>query len=142
MVVWIEKALALAIHDRQLAEHGGDAALRDESLLDAALARPRRLHAHGGAAPDLAGLAAGLAFGLARDRPFVDGNERTAHVCYRVFIALNDGELRATGEEKYAAMLGLAEGRLSEADFAAWLRARIRRPPRKQAHAPSAGDAG
>ena len=130
MIVWISKALALAIHDRQLAEHGGSAGVRDEALLDSALARPQQLYAYGDPAPDLAALAASLAFGLARNHPFVDGNKRTAHVCYRVFIALNDGEFQATEEDKYIAMLGLADGSLEESAFADWLRPRIALKPR------------
>lgn len=125
MIVWIEKRLALAIHDRQLAEHGGGTGVRDEALLDSALARPQQLFAYGDPPPDLAALAASLAFGLARNHPFVDGNKRTAHVCYRVFIALNDAELVATEQEKYIAMLSLAEGSLEEAAFAEWLRPRL-----------------
>lgn len=125
MIVWIEKRLALAIHDRQLAEHGGGTGVRDAALLDSALARPQQLFAYGDPPPDLAALAASLAFGLARNHPFVDGNKRTAHVCYRVFIALNDAELIATEEEKYIAMLSLAEGRLEETAFAEWLRPRL-----------------
>ena len=130
MIVWIEKALALAIHDRQLAEHGGGSGVRDEALLDSALARPQQLHAYGEPSPDLADLAASLAFGIARNHPFVDGNKRTAHVCYRAFIALNDGEFAATDEEKYIAMLGLAEGSVGETEFAGWLRPRIAIRPR------------
>ncbi len=122
MIVWISKALALAIHDRQLAEHGGGIGVRDQALLDSALARPQQLFAYGDPPPDIAALAASLAFGLARNHPFVDGNKRTAHVCYRVFLALNDSELVASQEEKYIAMLRLAEGSLGEAEFAEWLR--------------------
>lgn len=125
MIVWIEKPLALAIHDRQLAEHGGGSGVREDALLDSALARPQQLYAYGDPLPDLADLAASLAFGLARNHPFVDGNKRTAHVCYRVFLALNDAQLDATDEDKYIAMLRLAEGSMTEADFAAWLRTRI-----------------
>lgn len=125
MIVWIGKALALAIHERQLAEHGGAGGVRDQALLDSALARPQQLHAYGDPPPDLADLAASLAFGLARNHPFVDGNKRTAHVCYRAFIALNDGEMTASDEEKYVAMLGLAEGSMGESEFADWLRPRI-----------------
>src|SRR5690606_19275211 len=110
MIVWIEAALALAIHDRQLAEHGGSAGVRDATLLDSALARPQQVFAYGEPPPDVAALAANLAHGLARNHPFVDGNKRTAHVCYRVFLALNDVEFVATEEEKYVAMIGLAEG--------------------------------
>lgn len=125
MITWINKALALAIHDRQLAEHGGAGGVRDDALLDSALARPRQLYAYGDPPPDLADLAASLAYGLARNHPFVDGNKRTAHVCYRAFIALNGGTFSATDEDKYVAMLGLAEGSLDEAGFTAWLRPRI-----------------
>lgn len=125
MIVWISKTLAVAIHDRQLTEHGGSSGVRDEGLLDSALARAQQLYAHGEPAPVLADLAASLAFGLARNHPFIDGNKRTAHVCYRVFLRLNGGELIANDEEKYAAMIGLAEGSLSEAEFAQWLRERI-----------------
>jgi death-on-curing protein len=136
MIVWLEQALVLAIHDRQIAEHGGSAGVRDEGLLESALARPQQLHAYGDPAPDLAGLAAALAFGLARNHPFLDGNKRTAHVAYRTFLALNGAELEATDDEKYSAMLALAEGKLAERDFAAWLRERIRLAPRGEAHAP------
>ncbi len=123
MIVWIEKPLALAIHDRQLAEHGGGTGVRDEALLDSALARPQQLFAYGDPPPDLAALAASLAYGLARNHPFVDGNKRTAHVCYRVFLALNDARLIASDEEKYITMLRLAEGSLAEDELTAWLRA-------------------
>lgn len=125
MIVWIEKKFALAIHDRQLAEHGGSSGVREEALLDSALARPQQLFAYGDPPPDLAALAASLAFGLARNHPFIDGNKRTAHVCYRTFLALNDANLVASDEEKYIAMLGLAEGSLGESDFADWLRTHL-----------------
>lgn len=125
MIVWIERTLILAIHDRQLSEHGGGAGVRDDTLLDSALARPRQRHAYGDPPPDLADLAASLAFGLARNHAFVDGNKRTAHIAYRVFLSLNGMQLVASDEEKYVAMLALAEGRLSEADFAEWLRGHV-----------------
>jgi len=125
MIVWIGKALALAIHDRQLAEHGGGSGVRDEGLLDSALARPQQLHAYGQPAPDLADLAASLAFGLARNHPFVDGNKRTAAVVCEVFIELNNGRLQADDLELYPQYLGLAEGSIDEAEFARWLRERI-----------------
>lgn len=131
MATWIEKGLVLAIHDRQLAEHGGNPGVRDEGLLDSALARPQQLHAYGDPPPDLAALAASLAFGLARNHPFIDGNKRTAHVCYRVFLAMNGVALAAAAEEKYANMVGLAEGSVSEAQFAEWLRQRIAKNRRR-----------
>jgi len=138
VIVWLEMALVLAIHDRQIAEHGGSAGVRDDGLLESALARPQQLHAYGEPAPDLADLAAALAHGLARNHPFVDGNKRTAHVSYRTFLALNGTELDATDEEKYLTMIALAEGKLSERDFAAWLRVHARARGRGRAHEPRA----
>lgn len=134
MIIWIEKPLALAIHDRQLAEHGGQSGVRDEALLDSALARPRQLHTYGDPPPDIAALAASLAYGLARNHPFLDGNKRTAHVCYRTFLALNGVTLVARDEDKYVAMLALAEGSLSESEFADWLRRHTARPEGDAVH--------
>ncbi|HZX69861.1 MAG TPA: type II toxin-antitoxin system death-on-curing family toxin [Rhodanobacter sp.] len=125
MIIWIEKPLAIAIHERQLAEHGGGIGVRDENLLDSALARPQQLHAYGDPPPDLADLAASLAFGLARNHPFIDGNKRTAAVVCESFIMLNDGTIDASDLELYPRYLALAEGSLSEAEFAAWLREHI-----------------
>lgn len=127
MIEWIEKKLALAIHDRQISEHGGTAGVRDETLLDSALARPQQLHAYGEPAPDLADLAATLTYGIARNHPFVDGNKRSAIVCCEAFIELNSAELTADDREMFPVVLALAEGKLSEAEFAAWLRTHI--PP-------------
>lgn len=125
MIVWIEKPLALAVHDRQLAEHGGIAGVRDGGLLDSALARPRQRHAYGEPPPDLADLAASLAFGLARNHPFMDGNKRTVAVLCETFILLNDAELRADDVELYPVYIALAEGSLTEHEFADWLRPRL-----------------
>lgn len=139
MIVWIEKPFALAIHDRQLSEHGGSVGVRDESLLDSALARPQQLHAYGDPPPDLASLAASLTYGLARNHPFVDGNKRTAAVACEVFIALNGAILEADDLELYPVYIALAEGSLPEADFAAWLRGRIQRDAGSGVHEPEAG---
>lgn len=122
MIAWIDKSLALAIHDRQLAEFGGSEGVRDATLLESALARPQQLYAYGEPAPNLA---ASLVFGLARNHPFVDGNERTAHVCYRTFLALNDLAMNASAEDMYVSILALATSKLPEKDFAAWLRRHI-----------------
>ena len=124
------------MHDRQIAENGGSAGVRDDSRLESALARAQQLHAYGDPAPDLADLAAALAFGLARNRPFVDGNKRTAHIACRTFLELNGTEFNATDEEKYVSILALAEGKLSERDFAAWLREQLRPAVRGEVHEP------
>ncbi|HSM98039.1 MAG TPA: type II toxin-antitoxin system death-on-curing family toxin, partial [Gallionella sp.] len=89
---------------------GGGIGVRDENLLDSALAHPQQARAYGGPPPDLADLAASLAFGLSRNHPFVDGNKRTTHVCYRVFLALNGADLVASNEDKYVIMIALAGG--------------------------------
>lgn len=136
MTAWIGKALALAIHDRQLAEHGGIPGLRDTSLLDSALARPQQLHAYGDPPPDLADLAASLAFGIARNHPFIDGNKRTAAVACEVFIVLNGAALQAEDLALYPLYVGVAEGSIPEAEFAAWLRDHI--VPASKLHEPRA----
>jgi death-on-curing protein len=136
MIVWLEKALVLAIHDRQVAEHGGSAGVRDDGLLESVLARPQQLHAYVDPPPDLADLAAALAYGLARNHPFVDGNKRTGAVCCETFVELNGATLEAGDPDLFPQYLSLAEGRLTERDFAAWLRERLRLAPRSEAHEP------
>lgn len=138
MIVWISRPLLLAIHDRQLAEHGGGTGVRDDALLDSALARPHQLFAYGDPPPDMAALAASLAFGLARNHPFIDGNKRTAAVVCETFILLNDAVLDADDLMLYPVYLGLADGTLSEADFADWLRTHLKPKPGTQIHEPAA----
>lgn len=120
--VWIETELALAIHDRQLAEHGGPIGVRDASALESALARPRNQWAYGQS--DLCVLAAAYAFGVARNHPFIDGNKRTAWVLTRLFLALNDVRLSFEPEEAIEMVLLLAAGKLAENEVAVWLSAR------------------
>ena len=121
--VWIDPAVILAVHEEQLAEHGGAAGLRDAGLLDSALARPRNLAQYG--EPDAADLAASCAFGLARNHPFVDGNKRSAFVAAELFLALNGSRLVANDADCVLVMLQLAAGDIDEATFAAWLREHI-----------------
>lgn len=139
MIIWISRGLALAIHDRQLAEHGGGSGVRNAGLLDSALARPQQRYAYGDPPPDLADLAAALAFGLARNHPFVDGNKRTTAVACEVFLVLNDASLDATDVELYPVYLGLAEGSLDEAAFADWLRPHLRTHHASTVQEPRAG---
>jgi len=134
MIIWLEKELVLAIHDRQLAEHGGSSGVRDITLLESALARPQQSYAYGDPLPDLAELAANLAFGLARNHPFIDGNKRTAAVCCETFIVLNHASLEADDVELFPLYLALAEGKLPEKDFAGWLRMHIKVHPQNDVH--------
>lgn len=121
---WLDAQTALAIHDRQLAEHGGGIGARDAGLLESALARP--INAWSCGAGDPAALAAAYAFGVARNHPFVDGNKRTAWVLGRLFLALNGHELSFKPAGAIAAMPALASGELSEAEMADWFRGHLR----------------
>lgn len=117
---WLEAALIHAVHEEQLAEHGGGSGVRDANLLASALARPEQLAHYG--TPDLADLAASYGFGISRNHPFVDGNKRTAFVAVELFLALNGFELNAPDAECVINMLELSAGHMPEADFAAWIR--------------------
>ena len=118
--IWIEPAVIVAIHEEQLAEHGGPAGTRDQGLLESALARPLQLAHYG--KPDAADLAASHAFGIARNHPFIDGNKRTTFVAAELFLALNGYRLAAEDADCVSHMLTLAGGDLDEASFAAGLR--------------------
>jgi death-on-curing protein len=121
--VWLDTADDLAIHDRQLAEHGGGSGVRDMGLLASALARPVDRWAYG--EDDPARLAAAYAYGVARNHPFVDGNKRTAWVLARLFLAVNTHELRFGPEDAIQTVLALAAGALNEEELADWFRTRI-----------------
>jgi len=118
---WITTEIALAIHERQLAEHGGQAGVREMHLLESALAKPQQLHCYGPPPPDLCALASSYAYGIAKNHPFLDGNKRTAHVVYRLFLKWNGLPLTAAVEDRYLKMLALASGEHSEESFANWL---------------------
>ena len=123
-LTWVRRDVVLAIHRRQIAEHGGLHGIRDEGLLDSALARPRNLAAYADE-PSLAELAAAYAYGLAANHPFADGNKRTAFVICRLFLELNGQSLRASPEEKYLTFLALAAGEISEEQLGRWLSERL-----------------
>jgi death-on-curing protein len=117
--VWIEKPEVLIVHSMQLAEHGGSDGIRDETLLDSALAKPRNVFAYTND-PSLSRLAASYAFGIARNHPFIDGNKRTALVVSEGFLRLNGLKVISAPEEKYFTFLHLADGSLSEDQLTAW----------------------
>jgi death-on-curing protein len=120
---WLLKQAVLAIHTEQLAEHGGVSGLRDEGLLESALARPQNLATYGGET-DPAALAAAYAWGILRNHPFVDGNKRTAFVCAATFLLLNGTPLDAGEAEVVAVFLQAAAGEIREGQLAEWLRLR------------------
>jgi death-on-curing protein len=121
--IWVPLDVVQAIHDRQLAEHGGGDGLRDAGLLSSALARPENAAAYG--TPDAADLAAAYAFGIAKNHPFLDGNKRTAWVVTRLFLRVNNHRLEFSPADAIAAVEGLASGAVDEKRLAAWFRARV-----------------
>lgn len=123
---WLRIDAVLAIHRRQLAEHGGGDGVRDPSLLESALARPRNIAVYESEA-DIARLAAAYAFGIAKNHPFVDGNKRTALVACRTFLVLNGYQLYASGTDKYLTFVSLAEGAITEEELTEWLRKNVGR---------------
>lgn len=117
---WIDRRALELLHDESLAEHGGATGLRDEGLLESALARPLNLAAYG--KPDLHELAASYGVGLAKNHPFVDGNKRAAFLAVGMFVALNGWRLTASQADATLTMLAVAAGQMDEAAFARWLR--------------------
>jgi death on curing protein len=120
VTVWLSPQLILAIHDEQLAEHGGSIGLRDPGLLDSALARPLNWAGYG--EPDIAELAAVYALAIAQNHPFVDGNKRTAYVALEVFLRLNGCRFTVGDAEAVVVMLAMAAGELPDDEFIAWVR--------------------
>ncbi len=120
---FIHRPALLLLHDESLAEHGGAPGLRDEGLLDSALARPLNRTAYDN--PDLAALAAAYGVGIAKNHAFVDGNKRTAFLAVGLFLALNGQRLVTTQTDATLTMLAVAAGELGEDDFAAWIRAHL-----------------
>ena len=125
MPIWLREDAVRAMHQRQLAEHGGQPGIRDENLLLSALARPQHLHAYAEVEPDISALAAAYAFGIARNHPFLDGNKRTALVASRTFLLLNGSNLLASAENKYRTFLALAAGEIDEAELSRWFAANV-----------------
>ena len=110
------------MHEAQIREHGGGYGIRDEGLMESALARPIQLYNYG-EKPDLFQLAASYGFGVAKNHPFVDGNKRTAFQCMFVFLFINGIEISATEVDAVITMLGVADGSMGEEQLTAWLKA-------------------
>lgn len=125
--VWLRADVVLAIHNRQLAEHGGPSGVRDAGLLESALAAPLNRWRYERAS--IPSLAACYAFHLAGNHPFIDGNKRTAYICMRLFLQLNRMDLTADPEEKIRVMIDLSAGRMSFEELAAWVTERSAKVP-------------
>jgi death on curing protein len=124
---WVTKPVVLAIHDEQIAEHGGLGGLRDVAVLESALARPQQLAAYGDPPPDVAALAAAYAFGLARTQAFLDGNKRTSAVVTATFLLLNGYDFTADEATRLQVWLRLGAGSMSEKELIVWLRSNIKK---------------
>lgn len=120
---WVNRKVLLLLHDESLAEHGGASGLRDEGLLDSALARPMNLSLY--QEPDLASLAACYGVGLAKNHPFVDGNKRAAFLAIGLFLMVNGFRLKATQAEATLTILDVAAGNMEETALADWIRTHI-----------------
>lgn len=125
-IAWVLDEVVLAVHDEQLAEHGGPSGIRDLGAVESALARPRNLAAYE-ACDDLARLAAAYAYGIVRNHGFTDGNKRTALVIADLFLMLNGDELVSTPADNVLTILGVAGGTLSEEELASWIRENIKK---------------
>jgi death-on-curing protein len=123
--VWLLKETVLALHERLLAEFGGSSGLRDEGLLESALARPENLFAYG--RPTVFDLAASCAFGLVNNHPFVDGNKRIGFAAATVFLEINGWRFQATEGDATIQTLALAAGALNETGYSSWLKANSKR---------------
>jgi death on curing protein len=119
--IWVTLDDVVAMHNRQLAEHGGGTGTRELSLLESALARPQFTWQYNETA-DIADLAAALAFGIITNHPFIDGNKRSGYVACRVFLILNGIDVDANTDDKYLTFYGVAAGAMAEAGLAAWVR--------------------
>ena len=122
--IWLDAEIALAVHDRQLAEHGGGGGVRDAGLLDSALSRPINRWAYD-QIDDRCALAAAYAFGIARNHPFVDGNKRTAWVIARLFLELEGVKISFMPEDAIGIVLALSAGEIGEAELAEWFRTHL-----------------
>ena len=118
--VWIREDVTIAIHERVLADHGGESGIRDRGLLESALARPQQIHAYDD--PDLSTLAAAYATGIIRNHPFIDGNKRVGFMVAYVFLSRNGVNLTATEVSATQAVMELAAGQMTEEQFCQWLR--------------------
>ena len=121
--IWLDSRIAYAVHDRQLAEHGGGVGVRDSGALESALARPINRRSYG--EDELVQLAAAYAFGIARNHPFVDGNKRTAWIMARLFLMANTVEIAFDKVDATNTVIALAAGELSEDELADWFRQRV-----------------
>jgi death on curing protein len=125
-IVWVLDEVVLAVHDEQLAVHGGLSGTRDRGAVESALARPRNLMAYE-SCDDISRLAAAYVYGIARNHGFADGNKRTALVTADLFLMLNGYELVSAKADNVLTILAVADGTLCEEELTSWMRKNIER---------------
>lgn len=125
--IWLDLNVIKAVHETQLAEHGGGVGVRDHRLFESAMSRAQNLAAYD--SPDAAALAAAYGYGISRNHPFIDGNKRTGFVAMELFLMLNGYRLVADDASCVLTMLAVAAGEMEEQDFAAWIRVRMTELP-------------
>lgn len=126
---WVTKKALLLLHEESLAEFGGARGVRDEGLLDSALARPRNTLSYQSYQPQsaLPDLAASLGFGLARNHPFVDGHKRVSFLAIGLFLSINGLQLQADAVDAIRTILSLASGELDESALTSWIARNVAR---------------
>lgn len=121
---WIGRDTVLAIHDMQIAQHGGLDGVNDDNLIESALARPQQLDVYGEPPPDVFDLAASNGYGFTKNHGFSDGNKRTGWILTRLFLLDNGVAIKYTAQDAIQVMLDVASGAVSESQFSEWLRVR------------------
>ncbi|BBO85887.1 death-on-curing protein [Desulfosarcina ovata subsp. sediminis] len=124
---WLRQDVVIAMHDEQIAEHGGSPGLRDAGLLSSALTRPQNKEVY--ETPSVFDLAAAYAAGIIQNHPFVDGNKRTGFLAAYVFLGLNGWDLVASEADAVGAVLALALREINEDHFSDWLKEHAIREP-------------
>ena len=122
---WLTREECLALHGMMLSQYGGGEGLRDENMLESALAKPRQLFAYG--KPTMADLAASYVFGVVKNHPFIDGNKRTGFMLGAGFLERNGYHFYASEADAAVRTLALAAGEMTEAKYAGWLKKNSKR---------------
>ncbi len=117
---WVDLSVVLAIHEQQIAEHGGSLGIRDLGMIESAMGRPQNLLLYND--PDIFDLAAAYGYGIAQNHGFIDGNKRTAYVVTRLFLILNGYDISASAVEKVIIFEKIGQGKIDQPALASWLR--------------------
>jgi len=118
--IWVLLEAVKAIHNRQIAEHGGTTGVRDSELLESALAKPKNIYLYSKSQSSIPSLASAYAYAISKNHPFLDGNKRVALVVSIAFMKLNGWRVMASQEILYTTFWNLAAGKISEDELLLW----------------------